>query len=155
MIRNKLNIGQSLFELVVAIGVSALIIVAIVSLVTNAIRSATFSRNNAIGTSLGDDAVEWLRTQRDTDIVGFLANTSASPIYCFQALDWNTPSACTSSDLIENLYTRQGTFSTETISGKTVVHATITVSWTDRGVAGTAGSHVITNKTDFTDWRQR
>lgn len=147
--QSKVQRGQSLFELVVAIAISALIIVAIVSLVTNAIRSATFSKNNAFASSLAGDATEWIRTERDTNIATFLTKAQ-TPIWCFTGLNWNAPGACPSDGLINDLYIREGRFSIDASSGKTVVHSDVTVSWTD-----SSGVHEVKNSTDFTDWRQR
>lgn len=142
--------GQSLFEVVVAIAMSALIIVTIVSLVTNSLRNANFAKNNAQASTYAVQAIEWLRTERDTDIVTFAANVQI-PEWCFQDLSWTISGACgTSNEIAGTTFLRNGTFSTSVISGKTVYVADITVSWTDA-----QGIHQVTNSTDFTDWRQR
>lgn len=145
----NLQSGQSLFELVVAIAISALVIVAIVSLVTNALRSATFSKNNAAANALASQAVEWLRSERDNDISVFLTNAS-TPYWCFANLDWTTPGICAVGNQINSLFTREGNFQIATVSGKTIIQSTIKVTWTD-----SQGDHEINNSTDFTDWRQR
>lgn len=152
--KNHNEKGQSLFELVVAIAISALIIISIVSLVTNALKSANFSKNNAVATSLAQETVEWLRSQRDDNIATFLAkadvNGSGSSLWCFVNLDWEKPQSCSSNDLIDNLFIREGNFVKDTVGGKTVIHTNIVVSWDD-----SQGNHEVTNSTDFTDWRQR
>lgn len=149
----KRNSGQSLFELVVAIAVSALIIVAIVSLVTNAIKGANFSKNNALASSSAQETIEWLRTQRDTNIQQFLnyidPGAGGSSDYCFSDLSWNEPTVCQSSDLINNLFQRSGHFDIDKSTGKTIIHTTITVSWYD----GTT-LHEVINSTDFSDPRE-
>lgn len=151
----NLEKGQSLFELVVAIAVSALIIVAVVSLTTNAIRSANFSKNNAIANSLAQDAVEWLRTQRDSDPTTFFTN-SDTQFWCFMNLDWNSPGGCSSDALIANLFIREAQFTPDVSGGKSVVHVTVTVYWSDTGAtSGTQGTHEVINTTDFADLRQR
>jgi len=49
----KSQSGQSLFELVVAIAISALIIVAMVSLAVNSIQNSNFAKNKALAISPG------------------------------------------------------------------------------------------------------
>ena len=147
--------GQSLFELVVAVAISALVLVAIVSLASNSLRNASFSKNSALASSFAQSTTEWLRTQRDGDIVNFLAHVSLnSPLpttYCFTDLNWNYPTSCTGGQVIAGTpFTRSGVFTVSYPGGKTSVEAQITVSWTDAG-----GIHEITSSTTYTDWRQR
>lgn len=155
----KLNFkesGQSLFEVVVAVAISALIIVAIVSLVTNSIRSAVYSKNQSNANDLAQKTIEWLRGQRDQDIQGFFnkvdPSIGGSPVYCFKSLDWTDPTACLDGDVVSGntLFTRQGDFRLTIDSGKTVAETEISVSWTD-----SQGEHKVVNTTNFTDWRQR
>lgn len=141
--------GQSLFELVVAIAMSALVIVTIVSLVTNAIRSSTFSKDNALAAAIASDGMEWLRSQRDDNINTFLDNVT-TPIWCFTTLDWGSPGSCVATNQIDNLFTREGDFTVSTPSGKTLINATINVYWND-----SQGTHTVSNNSIFTDWRQR
>ena len=70
--------GQSLFELVVAIAISALIVVAMVSLATNSIKNSQFSKNKALASSYAQQATEWLRGERDSDFVAFKNNVELS-----------------------------------------------------------------------------
>jgi len=149
MRRQSLESGQSLFEVVVAVGVFALIIAAIVGLATSSIRNTTFSRNNALATRYSQEAVEWLRTQRDTDWESFHTNASAvPPTYCLKDLSWADIDDCDPQDAIaETTLFRQVDFSDVT---DTSVTATITTSWTD-----SQGTHQVEISTEFTDWRSR
>ena len=63
----NLQKGQSLFEAVVALAISALIIVAVVALVASSIRNASFSRNVTLASRYAQQATEWLRGQRDAN----------------------------------------------------------------------------------------
>jgi type II secretory pathway pseudopilin PulG len=152
----KLNRGQSLFELVVAIGISALVIVVLVSLVSNALQNAAFAKNETLAGHYAQDTVEWLRGQRDADINSFVTNVSSSfgITKCFNTLAWSAVGPCDASDKISGLFVRQITFKSinVVVSGvtKNIIEADITVSWTD-----SKGLHVVTNATDFSDWRQR
>lgn len=153
----KTQKGQSLFELVLAIGVSAVIIVVLVSLVNNAVQAATFARNQTLAARYAESGTEWLRGQRDTNVATFLTNVSTAPIYwCFEDpvlsdTSWSQHSACTSTDVITGTpFTRQADFTVSSPGGKTLVVANMVVSWTD-----SKGTHKITNSTQFSDWRQR
>lgn len=150
--------GQSLFELVLAIGVSAIIITVLVSLVNNAVQAATFSKNQTLATRYAESGTEWLRTQRDTDIATFLINASTAPLsWCLKDSplvnsSWTgTHHPCGASEYITGtIFVRQVDFNPTSPSGKTVIIADVVVSWTD-----SKGNHKITNSTQFSDWRQR
>jgi hypothetical protein len=149
--------GQSLFELVLAIGVSAIMIVVIVSLVNNAVQGANFSRNQTSAVRYAESGSEWLRFQRDTNLTTFLANASTAPAsWCLKDspltdTSWNQHSACATTDVIAGtIFIRQVDFTVTAPAGKTLVLANVTVTWTD-----SKGTHKITNATQFTDWRQR
>lgn len=152
-----MNKGQSLFELVIAIGISALIIVVLVSLVSNALENASFAKNQTLSVRYAQEASEWLRGQRDADTNVFLTNVSSYPYEiarCFNNLNWSSVGPCGSEDKISGLFIRQIKFKTvdAVINGvtKNIVEADVTVSWTD-----SKGLHQMTNATDFSDWRQR
>jgi Tfp pilus assembly protein PilW len=144
--------GQSLFELVVAIAISALVIVAIVSLTVNSIQNSNFSKNKARAATYAQQATEWLRGQRDNYIDTFLANV-VKP-YCMPDLSWNhfqaIPSTQNCSAISSTPFKRWVTFSTTKPSGKTLVEADVVVTWSD-----SQGLHQVTNATSFSDWRQR
>lgn len=147
-----MNKGQSLFEVVVAIGISALIIVAVVSLVTNSIRNATFSKNKSLASKYAQDAIEWLRGQRDLNASTF-QNNSLITNWCLSDLSWAHSAKCDPTvDFIgDTIFIRDLTFSTPPDpSGKTITYATVTVSWVD-----SQGTHSVISATEFTDWRER
>lgn len=142
-----MNKGQSLFEVLVAIGVSTLIVVAVVSLVANSIRNTTYSKNKTLAARYAQDATEWLRGQRDADIDDF--KSKATGIYCFNTLYWGNHDAC-QADMTGNVLRREGSFRTIPMSGKTVIEADVTVYWDDA-----QGTHEVRSVTNFTDWRER
>ena len=148
--------GQSLFELVIAIGISALIIVVLVSLVGNALQNAVFAKNESLAGTYAQQATEWLRNQRDSDINTFVTNVNAAGTSpkCFNNLDWTHIGPCASGETIAGTpFSRQITFTemTPVVGGvtKDIVQADVTVSWSDA-----KGLHQVTNATDFSDWRQ-
>lgn len=158
---NKYVRGQSLFELVLAIGVSAVIIVVLVSLVNNAVQSSVYSRNQTLAGRYAESATEWLRTQRDANITTFITKAvAATPTYCLvddPLLDTSWLNrACGASDYIvtggvTTVFKRQVTFPAPTVvSGKNIYTANLSVTWID-----SKGTHTVNNSTQFTDWRQR
>lgn len=149
--------GQSLFELVVAIGIIGLILLALVSLSTLSVRNATTSRNQAEGARLGQEAIEWLRGERDKDWDDFLAQVTTPNYKCLEGLSWSqaNPGACSTNDLISSIYQREARFECINLDcdinndgTDDEVDAVITVFWTDA-----QGYHEIKNSTHFTDWR--
>jgi type II secretory pathway pseudopilin PulG len=155
--------GQSLFELVVAVAVSALIISALVSLATLSIGNSIFSRNKALAANYAQEATEWLRGQRDNNADTFfdkaLKNTNQpGGGYCLASLTSlaslklvSNIATSTNCSLTENsTFTRYVILTSSNQSGKTVVRADVVVSWSDA-----RGFHEITSATNFTDWRER
>lgn len=153
--------GQSLFELILSIGVSAIMIVVLVSLVNNAIQGANFSKNQTLAARYAESATEWLRSQRDTNVATFITKATAStPTYCLIDEPLTDTSwlnrVCGATDYLTNsgvstVFKRQVTFPAPTVlSGKNIYTANLTVSWID-----SKGTHAVNNSTQLTDWRQR
>jgi Tfp pilus assembly protein PilV len=145
--------GQSMFELVVAIAICALIIVAIVSLTTVSINNSSYSKNKALASTYAQQATEWLRGQRDSNIDTFIANAT-TPAWCLQDLGFTRPAVNPAVDCTGKItntpFVRWVSFNTSLQGGKTVVEADITVSWSD-----SQGTHTVKSATNFSDWRQR
>lgn len=149
------EVGQSLFELVVAIAISALIIVAIVSLTTNSIQNSNFSKNKALAATYAQQATEWLRGQRDTDPTIFFT-TATTPAWCLQNLSsgFTTPAVNPVTDCTGKIpgtpFNRWVTFTQNLQGGKMVVEADVVVSWID-----SQGMHEVISATNLADLRQR
>lgn len=142
--------GQSMFEVVMALFIIALIIVGVVFLSTNSITNSSFSKNKTVAGRYTQEAIEWLRGQRDSDSALF--KTKAVGSYCFDTdlITWTNTGLCSSAELINNLYKREVTFVSNTVSGKNVIEATVVTSWTD-----SKGVHVAKSSTEFTDIREK
>jgi len=65
MKKNILFKGQSMFEVVFALGIIALITIAIVSVSTVAIRNNIASKNKSLANKYLNEMNEWLRAERD------------------------------------------------------------------------------------------
>lgn len=146
----NLEKGQSLFEAIIALAISALIVVAVVALVASSIRNSSFSRNETLASRYAQQATEWLRGQRDADITTFSSNVLTTA-WCINDLSWARSGSCGSSDFItDTKFSRQVNFSVTTVGGKDVVGADVIVYWID-----SQGYHEVRNATSFSDWRQR
>lgn len=145
-----LSSGQSIFEVVLAIGISALIITALVSLASNSIQNASFSRSKTLAANYAQEATEWLRGQRDSGFTDFKNNVQqGSPVMCLNQLNWAI-GPCSGSTITGTPFTREVTFVNADVDGKTIIRADIVVYWTD-----SKGSHKTTSATNFSDWSQR
>lgn len=143
----KVNIkGQSLFEVVVALAMAALIITSVVVLATLSIKSTSFSRNKTLATRHAQEAVEWLRGQRDNNLTEFKNNISISQ-WCLSDLSWNVSNQgpCGDDETIPNTnFLRSSSFTV----GVNEIVVEVVVSWTD-----SIGFHQTNVNTIFTDWR--
>ena len=83
----KFKAGQSFFEVVFAIGITALILVAVVSLATKSLANSDFSKNNALALRHVQEASEWVRQQRDLDWTNLTSRTPGSSI-ALGVLSW-------------------------------------------------------------------
>lgn len=79
--------GQSIFEVVFAVGISALILLAIVALTTSSISTSSLARNNTLATQYANDSLEWIRGERDRNWTDFIANVESGSAsgyhFCF------------------------------------------------------------------------
>lgn len=147
--------GQSLFEVVFALGIAAVVLIAMASLATSSVRNSTFSTNSVTTTQLASQATEWLRGQRDSGWTAFVARANTSGVtWCLPDLTWPGASgACGASSVVPGtIYTRYVVLTSRDIDGNTVidtVDAEIIVRWTD-----SQGNHESKNNARFTDWRK-
>lgn len=145
----KLQSGQSLFEVVIALGVITIILVSLIILAALSINNATFSKNRSLATRLSQETVEWLRVERDTSWNAF-ANHAATPLWCMPTLSWTAGGAgsCSSSSVISGtILSRELAFSS--IDANTI-QVTVRLFWTDA-----QGGHESRTTTNFTNWRNK
>ncbi|OGY10140.1 MAG: hypothetical protein A3A58_02445 [Candidatus Blackburnbacteria bacterium RIFCSPLOWO2_01_FULL_41_27] len=126
--------GQSLFELIIAIGIGIIIVTAIVQLVTISVRNASFAKNKNEATRLAQQALEWLRTEKEKDWAVFYDRAGNPAYWCFPTLAW-TAGQCGSSQTISGstTFTRGATLDQEDVDGNDTSVVVVTVSWTEGG----------------------
>lgn len=141
--KTNINRGQSLFEVVVTIAISALIITAVVSLASNSIQNSSFSRDKTLASNYVQELNEWLREQRDLNSSALIAHIGTSSAWCFKDLSWSKYPSCGTSDYVTGTkFKRLAKFSVSTISGKQLIQIDTTVSWQD-----SKGTHEIKGST--------
>ena len=145
--------GQSLFEVILALFIITLIIVAVVILSTNSISNSLSSRNKTLASKYTQEAVEWLRKQKEIDFDAFVENinSSATLTYCLVSTLWNREGSCETGEIITNtIFKREVSFVLEDISGKTLITANVVTYWDD-----SKGRHEARTVTYFTDTRDQ
>ena len=152
--------GQSLFEVVVAIGIAALIIVGVVSLATTSIRNSSFSRNKTLASRFSQEAIEWLRVEKDADWDIFKTNVESCDLAgscCVEAIpSWETGSCDVAEVIPGTIFIREASFTCLDSDGTTqvlcpaaeIIETSLTTSWIDG-----QGTHDAKASTQFTNWR--
>jgi len=70
--------GQSLIEVVVAVGITTLLLVALLSAVSISIKNSRVAKNRTIAVELAQQGVELMRTYRDYNWTVFLAQATGT-----------------------------------------------------------------------------
>ena len=138
--------GQSLFEVIIAVGLSALILSGVVSLAATSVRNSSFTRNNAQATKYAQEAMEWLRGQRDSGWTNLSSHSDASGLFsCLNTLPPSTWGSVCSGTITDTIFVRDVTL---TLVNSSRIDALVNVSWTDA-----QGTHNVESQTRFTNWR--
>lgn len=136
--------GQSLFEVIIAIGITSAILVAIINTAILSVRNTSFSRNKTLASRYSQQASEWLRSQRDENWQTFTTYSDAT--WCLKDLDWTRARTCSDTDNITATpFKRELTLTTVSANQ---IDAKITVFWND-----SQGYHEVKVSTYYTDWR--
>lgn len=137
------NKGQSLFEVLLALFIITLIIVAVVILSTISISNSLFSKNKTLASKYTQEAIEWVRSEKESDINLFFTNLTGT--YCLDQSYFDNPGVCGELEIItDTIFTREMVF---TKNGN-IANVLITTFWTD-----SKGLHQVSSATDFTDRR--
>lgn len=140
------NFGQSIFEVVLAVGVVTVVLVGIVGLVALIQRNTTAAKNRSEGTKLLIEAQEWLRLERDSDWNNFYTR-SGTANWCLDNLGWNNSGTCGSNEYVANRPFRREIAFSRTLPN-VEVRADVRVRWTD-----SQGDHEIRSSNLFTNWK--
>ncbi|HLD92135.1 MAG TPA: hypothetical protein VI795_01925 [Patescibacteria group bacterium] len=146
--------GQSLFEVILAIFIITLIVVAVVILSTNSISNSLASRNKTLASKYTQEAIEWLRKQKESDYIDFKEKATPGFTYCLIAtLNWNRPAVCGPGQTIDanSIFRREVSFSKEEdVIDKYIIIADVVTYWDD-----SKGRHEARSITYFSDAREQ
>mgnify|MGYP001612838215 CR=1 FL=1 len=62
---NNSENGQSIVEVIIATVITSMILVGLISAITYSLSNSQFAKNKALANKHGQEAIEWLRAQRD------------------------------------------------------------------------------------------
>lgn len=145
--RFKKDKGQFLIELLVALTLSVMIIVAVVGLSAVSVKTAYRAKQDTQAKRLADEAIEWLRGEKKKNWYSFSSkadNNESDIDYCLNSLVWTSSGSC-SSYAIQGIYKRELKLYKYSELGKEKVKSTVVVSWKDN-----QGDHNVTLTTIFT-----
>lgn len=149
--KNKIYTGQSLFEVVIAVGISALIITGIAAAALNSIQNSSYARDKNLATNYVQETMEWLRQVRDKETQAFAGKAIIGGVYCLSSLPSSVTSwpslktSCSSAAPISNtIFVRKIEFIECTGCPPNVVRVKTTVTWKD-----SKGSHDVVSTTDL------
>ena len=139
------NTGQSLFEVVISLGLIALVLFALTSLLARGQSNANVAKDTSQRARAVTEVNEWLRSERDSSWSDFKAK--AEKTYCVNTLDWNTAHQCYS-DMSGQSFSRQLVLSNPSGGGGHIIQAVVTMSWSD-----STGSQTQIFTSYFSDWQ--
>jgi Tfp pilus assembly protein PilV len=146
MDRKFLNKGQSFFEVIMAMAIITIVLIALVGLASISIKNATFTKSKTQATRFSQEAIEWLRGERDAAWTAFTGHTAIATWCLSTSLSWTDPGSCGASDVIaDTTFQRSVTFTTIDLN---TVQADVKTAWTD-----SQGYHEVITSTFFTNWK--
>ncbi|QQS39543.1 hypothetical protein IPM62_02940 [Candidatus Woesebacteria bacterium] len=137
--------GQSLFEIVITVGISALIIVGVVSLANKTLGNTNAARDRSLAARYVQEMTECLRKQRDANWDTFIANGATS---CVSNVA--TQSHFTGKTILLNCFDKDENAVLCSLPTAVQAEADVAIGWDDG-----SGSHVVRTITRFTDWRRQ
>ncbi|PIR60074.1 MAG: hypothetical protein COU68_03095 [Candidatus Pacebacteria bacterium CG10_big_fil_rev_8_21_14_0_10_45_6] len=139
--------GQSLFELIVAIGVIGIVLLAIVNLIGNAISANNYARNRTLGIRYTQEGLEWLRGERDTSWASFMTRAAGGSgrLWCISDLDWSHSGACSADAIGSTIFSREARL---TLISPTRIQVAVSTAWRDG-----SGSHESRSTIIYSDWK--
>lgn len=147
------KLGQSLFEVIMALGLVTLIIVAVVAMAEISIKNSSYSKSKTMATRHAESAMEWLRGQRDESWDNFSDMALNYQTICLKNLNVDDIKLGGCSDepdedvIFDTNLKREVVFDTlDLLNGN--IGVSVNVFWTDAG-----GYHEAVTSTVFTDWR--
>ncbi|MFZ5845377.1 MAG: hypothetical protein ACOY0S_02810 [Patescibacteria group bacterium] len=135
--------GQSLIEVVVAVGVVVILATGLIVATTSALKSSQFARTKSLAIRYAQEGMELTRRLRNS---GWAVFSTRSGLWCLdKAGNW-TQAAPSCAVNVDNLFTRGVTFNWNSLSER--MEVTVNVAWSDAG-----STHDTQLVTYFTQWK--
>lgn len=138
--------GQSLFEVVAAVGLIGVALIAVVALMVQGQRNTTTATDQSQGSRFIMEASEWLRSQRDLDWTEFVDRATPTTIYCLNDLTW-TSGSCVGS-ATDKPFAREVTLSLDPNNPDCEVRADIRLIY-----ESSQGENIQTITNRLTNWK--
>ncbi len=135
--------GQSLIEVVVAVGVVVILVTGLIVGTTSALKTSQYGRTKSQAIKYAQEGMELTRQLRNN---GWTTFAGRSGLWCLDKVGGWTQGAGTCPVNIDNLFTRSATFTWNVASSR--MEVTVNVSWSDGG-----GLHDTQLTTYFTQWK--
>ena len=148
--KKKNILGQSLFEVVLALGLITLIMTAVVGVASLSIVNSSYAKNKTLSTGLAETTLEWVRGERNNDWDDFYLQSfsgGSEQTKCFQTLSWEDSKLGTCGDteyIPDTFLKREIDFYLVDIS---TVEVTVRIYWLSAG-----GYHEVNSSTYLTNW---
>jgi hypothetical protein len=88
----NLRLGQMLLEMVLAIAITGMVLVAVANITTQGLAGSNFSKSRTEANGYATELIEWMRKERDTPSSSFWSKeplvVGSSANYCFISLSW-------------------------------------------------------------------
>lgn len=137
--------GQSMLELLIALGIGVLVILALVQSMVLSMKNSEFAKNQNLATRYSQEAIEKIRSERDklgwNDFFTNYKDTSQ----CIGASSWSPKPVGGCSQNTGSIFIREASF--QKINDNQL-DITVITSWTD-----TSGTHKSEQKTYLTRWQ--
>ncbi len=143
--RRMTQSGQTLIEVIVAIGVVVLLVMGLIVSTSVTLKASQYGKMRSLGTQYAEEAVEATRNLRDSGWSTFAAYGGVTPIsWCLDKAGAWTKMVVVCSPNIDSLYTRAVTFTWDDPRMK----VDVAVTWTDG-----AKTYTSSLSTYFTQWK--
>jgi Tfp pilus assembly protein PilV len=147
----NMNKGQSLFELIIAVAVISVMLVTAVGLSTKVVNNTRLSSNQTLANRYTQQAIEWMRGERDIDYVSLYNNRAANGTgrtWCVAATPPSWPGSsgnCGANTVIAGTVFRREVNLTQ--SGDNII-VRVTVMWNE-----SAGAKQVSGEVILTNWK--
>ena len=119
----------SLVEVLVFVAVIAIFFIVASAVTVAILRNMKINEHKIIATRYAEEAIEWLKNEKETDWKTFTTNAAiCASNQCFYNLDWS--GRCISCNKIDEIYSRTVDFQPVSSS---VINVTVKVSWSEIG----------------------